>query len=539
MDCKSWLETHKNAIFNEYWSLGCHTRRLDFIAAAVTKTKTVVTRKRVDTSLKERNVTYHYYFTIDGNCKKCFLITLDEKEKFVRTVVENKYTNSVTGITKKDQRGLGPSPNKISEAAIMDVHKHILSFPAYESHYTRKTNNKKYLPSHLNLKKMYELYRLTTSEPVGRTIYEREFKTTNLSFKVRKADTCHKCDTFKMRIDMENNDETKLNLINERDKHVKNADDAYSFKRLDKEKSKLDSTNICIAFDLQQCLPTPFLETSVAFYKRLYWTYNLTTHNLASGQASCYLWHEEVARRGGNEIASCVFKDLMKLPDTIKTVTLYSDSCAGQNKNSHIVSMFFTLLSKKKTLKEINHKFLEPGHTHMECDCDHSLIEKQKKKSETIVAHPRDWATLISCTNKKKPFHVDEMKQSEIYDFAKIVKGPLVMRKTNEDGNKFIWHDVSWIRYSSSMLGKLLYKNSLSEEEEFKTLNMIRRGSKVMTNITLDPAYDGPLAISKEKKKDLIDLLPLIPNIYHEFYKNLKDNQNEDASYDPDLSESD
>lgn len=70
MDCKSWLETHKNAIFNEYWSLGCHTRRLDFIAAAVIKTKTVVTRKRVDTSLKKRNVTYHYYFTIDGNRKK-------------------------------------------------------------------------------------------------------------------------------------------------------------------------------------------------------------------------------------------------------------------------------------------------------------------------------------------------------------------------------------------------------------------------------------------------------------------------------------
>jgi len=125
-------------------------------------------------------------------------------------------------------------------------------------------------------------------------------------------------------------------------------DDAYSFKRLDKEKSKLDSTNICIAFDLQQCLPTPFLETSVAFYKRLYWTFNLTTHNLASEQAFCYLWHEEVARRGGSEIASCVFKDLMKLPDTIKTVTLYSDYCTGQNKNSHVVSMYSLLYYQKK-----------------------------------------------------------------------------------------------------------------------------------------------------------------------------------------------
>lgn len=54
-----------------------------------------------------------------------------------------------------------------------------------------------------------------------------------------------------------------------------------------------------------------------------------------------------------------------------KTVTLNSDSSAGQNKNFHTVSMFFALLSKKKTLQEINQNFLEPGHTHMECDCDH------------------------------------------------------------------------------------------------------------------------------------------------------------------------
>jgi len=57
---------------------------------------------------------------------------------------------------------------------------------------------------------------LTTSEPVGRTTYEKQFKTINLRFKVPKADTSHKCDTFKMRIEMENNEETNTNLITER-----------------------------------------------------------------------------------------------------------------------------------------------------------------------------------------------------------------------------------------------------------------------------------------------------------------------------------
>jgi len=51
-----------------------------------------------------------------------------------------------------------------------------------------------------------------------------------------------------MRIEMENNEETKTNLITERDEHVQNADNAYSSKRHDEEVSKLDPTRVCIDF---------------------------------------------------------------------------------------------------------------------------------------------------------------------------------------------------------------------------------------------------------------------------------------------------
>jgi len=35
-------------------------------------------------------------------------------------------------------------------------------------------------------------------------------------------------------------------------------------------------------------------------------------------------------------------------------------------------------------------------------------------------------------------------------------------------------------------------------------------------------AYNEELPITNEKKKDLISLLPLIPEVFHQFYINLK-----------------
>jgi len=39
-------------------------------------------------------------------------------------------------------------------------------------------------------------------------------------------------------------------------------------------------------------------------------------------------------------------------------------------------------LKKMTNLKIISHKFLLRGLTHLEVDCDHSIIEKAKKKIE-------------------------------------------------------------------------------------------------------------------------------------------------------------
>lgn len=536
LKCKEWLtEDVRNAIFEEYWTQGTHDKRVNFIAKCVTSAEVETRRKRKETSSKERNITYNYSFEINGQrrkcCKKCFQSTLDETDKFLQNALKNK-SQSVTGIITADNRGRHIPANVTSEDRLKKVVEHINSFPKYESHYTRRVNDKQYLNTDLNLTKMYKLYLEITPNPVGRNIYEREFHKLNLKFKPPKTDRCHKCEVLKIEIDVTNDTEKKEQLKLSQAKHHNDADLAYRSKQLDKEKAKQDPSFACCTFDLQQCLPTPFVETSVSFYKRKYWTYNLTVHDCASGEASCFLWHESIALRGANEIASCLFKYLMNLPPEITDITLYSDTCSGQNKNCHVAAMFLTVMQLSTTLKQIDHKFMISGHSHMECDVDHSLIEKQKKKSGMKICHPQDWATLIRCTNKKRPFNVVELGTEDFYDFAALLRGPFLKKQKTIDGEVFKLQNCRWIRYTKKY-GTIFFKNSLEDSESFKEINFARRGRPGV--IELKKKYQGPVPIAEEKKKHLLELLPLLPEVYKNFYeelptKNVSDN-------DPDLED--
>lgn len=55
------------------------------------------------------------------------------------------------------------------------------------------------------------------------------------------------------------------------------------------------------------------------------------------------------------------------------------------------------------------------------------------------------------------------------------------MKKVNEDGVKFVWREAQWLRHSSEAPGILLYKNSLTEDEPFKSVNFKRRGRQPST----------------------------------------------------------
>lgn len=538
--CKELISfEEQQALFSQYLKLGTYELRQAFTAGLmdVVETKTV-TKIKSDTNPRKRMHTYKYFLPLHGNriavCQNCFRKTLGESEQFLKTVARRKIEH-VGSFCVVDGRGKHANSKKLSQERVQKVIDFIREFPTYESHYTRRDTSKRYLPSDLSVAQMYRLYCERDGASLSLSKFCGIFKTLNLKFKKPKIDTCHKCDVLKAKIEVSSEDERSA-LMQEQSDHHKEVDVAYESKKNDKEKADSNTSLKVFCFDLQQCLPTPFLRTSVAFYKRPLWTFNLTVHDCTNNQPVCYMWHEALAKRGGNEIASCVFSHLRNLTPSTKHVIFYSDCCPGQNKNTFIASMFTTFmqLETNVNVNVIDHKFLVPGHTHMECDSDHALIEKKKKSTMVAIHHPRDWFQFVRTVGIRKTFIVKEIQQSEIFDFSAVSKERYLWRKVDDNGNKYNWRDIKWLRFTKEF-GTILFKTTLSEDETFKTINLKRRGINSIKLTDLKQCYSQQIIISKNKKKDLLDMLPLVDTLYHNFYKNLQTEDMDDIH--PDLTQ--
>ncbi|CAH1111345.1 unnamed protein product [Psylliodes chrysocephalus] len=309
-------------------------------------------------------------------------------------------------------------------------------------------------------------------------------------------------------------------IQDEKTKHQDEADLVCTKKREDKQRAKEDNTIKCYAFDLQQCLPTPYLNTSVAFYKRQLWTFNLTFHETTTGDVTCFMWHEAEGARGANQIATCIFKQLSSLTQQIKKAILYSDSCGGQNRNSHVSAMFLTLLQQCSQLEQIDHKFMVSGHSHLECDVDHGMIEKQKKHLQMQISVPHDWYQLVRDTGKKKKFQVVELNHKDFVNYSDLYKSHLKLKQEDSNGNSFKWTELRWLRYRQEFPKNIFFKSSLDEREEFRCMNLEGRISQD-TPLNSLPCYTSSLVISNEKK-----ILDLLSPDFHDFDKNLKTTNN-------------
>ena len=251
----------KKRIFEQFWGTGSKTQQADFIANMVDEIEPQVSRNNAKTN---RNVTRKYHFLVDGSriqvCKSFFLSVLNVSATAVSTALSKKQSSS---ITSPYRRGLDTPGNKTPREKVQFVHKHIESFPALPSHYTRKDSSKTYLDQSLNVRKVYEMYEEKcrneniepVREPIYRQIFNRDF---NIGFHKPKQDSCLTCDKYK----------NGAIQIDEYEQHINRKEEAREQKAKDKELSQNDPGVHACTFDMQQVLTSPHTSTGTIFYKR-------------------------------------------------------------------------------------------------------------------------------------------------------------------------------------------------------------------------------------------------------------------------------
>ncbi|KAK3915775.1 Fanconi anemia group M protein [Frankliniella fusca] len=261
----------------------------------------------------------------------------------------------------------------------------------------------------------------------------------------------------------------------------------------------------------------------------------------------CDSWKEQVKHAPDEETQEKLQQEWNTHLDRAQAAYDFKKKCKlDAESDPSMKVLVFDLEQMHASVKTVQHVFLEAGHTRLEVDSKHSVIERKKSHADKINT-PEDWYKLVSnlgASNKDYPngrFKVIKMKGS-FYDFQSMLKGPLVRRTLTTTNDKFVWLSTPLLRYDANSPGKVFFKSNL-DEEGYKCLDLKRGGkagkySAEHLQNHLKILYNQPLPISASKKNDLLKLLRFLPPSCHEFYKSIETNEAVESDADPDAFES-
>ena len=334
------------------------------------------TKKAGPQSRKNSSVTYN--LPINGQnvrvCKVFYLTTLDINHKRVWTYHNTKQQMGGTPVHLK----WGTSANNVVPQEVKDgIRDHINSIPRVESHYCRANTKKEYLAPGLSISLLYEKYTKKCNEEGTTTgkqyLYHHIFNTEfNLGFHIPKKDRCDACEAMKV------NDSPTEEEMQKHYEHKRGIVETRSERDVDRK----DQNKFTVCFDLQNVFALPTADVSNFFYRRKLNVYHMTAHCSADKRGYGAIWYEGQNGRSGNDIASSVMKLLDAIvkensdDPRISHLTLWSDSCVPQNRNSIFSTAVKLFLKDHPQVLTIEHKFSQPGHSSIqEFDNLHSQIE--------------------------------------------------------------------------------------------------------------------------------------------------------------------
>lgn len=190
----------------------------------------------------------------------------------------------------------------------------------------------------------------------------------------------------------------------------------------------------------------------------------------------CCVWDEIRCGRGGNEIASCIYKILgilLQEYPNIQQIILWSDSCVAQNKNKMMTTALLKFLADNPRVKCITQKYSEPGHSQIQdVDCVHSALDKYLKNLE-IFSILSLLALLKTFKSKNIELKITQMKPEDFKNFSKL------SLQLNFSAVPFT--KIKILQYNRDDLFEVKYKTSIFETA-FKTIKTHLKANKKKKN---------------------------------------------------------
>lgn len=135
---------------------------------------------------------------------------------------------------------------------------------------------------------------------------------------------------------------------------------------------------------------------------------------------------------------------------TKKVIQLYSDGCAGQNKNSILPTTMLYFVNNSRTIEQIRLTFFEPHHRQSEGDSAHSAIGPAIKSAGDIFI-PSQLVTVIRLARRKHPYSVWEMTSKDFLAFKELSTQLRVLKIRECDNSD---ESIDWTKITELLLSK-------------------------------------------------------------------------------------
>ncbi|XP_071147129.1 uncharacterized protein [Mytilus edulis] len=498
--CQIFEEKEREEIFNGFWQLIWEEKKV-FVCNLVWKHDV---KQRTTVGASRRKCSYSYFLTKNGSkfpvCKSMFLSTLGIGEKMMYEWI----LNSKNGIPHKS------NVKRPAKQYDIDRKQYAKSFlerlPKLPSHYCRASSSKVYLePVFQTISELHREYRKEAqkdeSPVISRSLFHNILDELNISLFQPRKDQCDTCCGYEA---------GNINKVMY-DQHIVKKEAARAEKNKDKEAALTKDDMKVISLDLQALLMCPLLKASAMYYKTKLSCHNFTIFDMKTKDVICYFWTEVEGDLTSNSFSSCVVDYIMSLDNSIKTLIIYSDGCTYQNRNVTLSNALLKVAYDKKIT--IFQKYLERGHTQMEVDSVHSVIERKLKNKPIYV--PQNYVDIFKVSRLERPYDVKYLshqffkKYSDLNYYNSIRPGSKVGDNVVTDIRALMYLPEGEIKYKLAMSGDYLE---------------LPRRAKISAPGDTDQVgnlHDSALCIKASKYKHLQELKSVVPRDFHAFYDNL------------------